>query len=76
MVFLVKIEFTDNYCYFILAPKVIIYDNACNLHTYALNRDPLFFRYTKFVVDRFHWKNHTGLFLSYRGHFHTLLIYI
>jgi hypothetical protein len=46
---------------FILAPKIIVYDNACNLHSYCLNRDPLFFKETKFLVDRFHWKNHRGI---------------
>ena len=45
-----------------LAPKVVIYDNACNLHAYCrLNRDPLFFKSTWFLVDRFHWPNHTGM---------------
>lgn len=43
-----------------VAPKVVIYDNACNLHDYALNRDPGFFKNTKFFVDRFHWFNHKG----------------
>ncbi|XP_066915621.1 uncharacterized protein [Clytia hemisphaerica] len=47
------------------APGMIIYDNACNLHTYALNRDPLFFQHTKFVVDRFHWRNHTACSFGY-----------
>ncbi|XP_028418966.1 uncharacterized protein LOC114544566 [Dendronephthya gigantea] len=26
------------------APKVIVYDNACNLHSYCLNRDPDYFK--------------------------------
>ena len=42
------------------APRCIIYDNACQLHTYCLNRDPLFYRGTVFCVDRFHWKCHVG----------------
>lgn len=42
------------------APKYVIYDNSCNLHEYALNRDPGFFRHSRFLVDRFHWKNHKG----------------
>ena len=47
-----------------LAPKVVVYDSACNLHAYCLNinyRDPLFFKSTWFLVDRFHWPNHTGM---------------
>ncbi|KAH3822210.1 hypothetical protein DPMN_123984 [Dreissena polymorpha] len=42
------------------APEIIIYDNACNLHQYALNRDPVFISHTRMVVDGLHWDNHTG----------------
>ena len=50
-----------HYLYFILlaVPKTIIYDNACNLHSYFLNREPVSIRSTRFVVDGLHWKNHT-----------------
>lgn len=41
-------------------PSKLIYDNGCNLHNYCLNREPDFFMKTRFFVDRFHWKNHTG----------------
>ena len=53
-----------NYCIkfnFHSAPDVIIYDNACNLHAYCLNRNPKFFQKTRFLADRFHWPNHTGM---------------
>ena len=46
--------------FFFTAPQYIVYDNACGLHTYCLNRDPNFFKTTKFLVDRFHWSNHRG----------------
>lgn len=42
------------------APSTAIYDNACNFHGYCLNREPKFFESTWFLVDRFHWANHTG----------------
>lgn len=42
------------------APENIIYDNSCNLHQYALNREPDTFKLSWFLVDRFHWPNHTG----------------
>ena len=45
---------------FISAPDVAIYDNGCNLHAYVLNREPAYFKKTWFLVDRFHWRNHTG----------------
>lgn len=40
--------------HFEAAPKYVIYDNACNLARYAFSREPLYFRSTHFVVDRFH----------------------
>ena len=45
---------------FKVPPKIIIYDNACKLHSYCLNREPIFFKNTKFFVDRFHFKGHKG----------------
>ena len=41
-------------------PKTIVYDNACNFHDYALNRDPFHFKNSSFLVDRLHWRDHTG----------------
>ena len=41
-------------------PQVIIYDNACKLHAYCLNREPALYRYSRFFVDRFHWCGHVG----------------
>lgn len=42
------------------APKMIIYDNACNLHRYSLRRQPLFFARTRFAIDRMHQNNHVA----------------
>ena len=36
-------------------PEYIIYDNSCKLHQYVLNREPVMFQNTIFLVDRFHW---------------------
>lgn len=41
-------------------PELVIYDFACALEEYCLNRDPHWFRNTKFVIDRFHWKTNTA----------------
>ena len=46
-------------------PRVIVYDNACKLHQYCLNREPQHFQNTLFLVDRFHWKGHTGCSSGY-----------
>ena len=53
-------------------PKVFVYDDACHLAMYLLNRLGRFgtsvvavfliqMEKVRFVVDRFHWLNHTGL---------------
>ena len=47
-------------CRFVVPPTIITYDNGCKLHQYALNREPRHFRDTTFLVDRFHWRGHTG----------------
>ncbi|XP_066277571.1 uncharacterized protein [Branchiostoma lanceolatum] len=47
------------------APRTIVYDNACQLHRYVMNRDPHFFKKTQFLVNRFHWKGHVGCSLGY-----------
>ena len=41
-------------------PGMIVYDHACGLAAYALNRWPLFFRETWFRIDVFHWPNHVA----------------
>lgn len=55
-----NIAFTVLRTRFKKAPERVIYDNACHLLSYCLNRDPAFFKDTQFLVDRFHWRNHTG----------------
>jgi hypothetical protein len=47
-------------------PAWIIYDNACNAYNYCVRRNPALFRETRFVVDRFHWKNHVRCNTGYR----------
>ena len=39
-------------------PELIIYDNCCHLHLYALKREPVRFQKSRFMVDRMHYKNH------------------
>ena len=41
-------------------PGMIVYDHACGLAAYALNRLPIFFRETRFRIDVFHWPNHVA----------------
>ncbi|KAG9397868.1 hypothetical protein AC1031_016523 [Aphanomyces cochlioides] len=45
--------------------RIIIMDNACNLQTYCMRREPWFFRNVWFVVDRFHFCNHVNCSSGY-----------
>lgn len=42
-----------------IAPKVVVYDFACQLAPYSFVREPKFFQNTRFVVDKFHANGHT-----------------
>ncbi|KAL9932905.1 hypothetical protein V8E36_008160 [Tilletia maclaganii] len=42
------------------APRVIVYDFACQLGPYSLRREADFFKDTLFVVDQMHEKGHTN----------------
>ena len=55
-----------------LPPSVIMYDNACQLHTYALNREPQRFKRTLFAVDRFHWRGLVGCSSGYNLHLYSV----
>ena len=41
---------------FISPPRTIIYDNACKLHVYCLNREPMLFQESRFL-----WIDSTGV---------------
>ena len=56
----VAFPFATLFCRFSRAPRVVIYDNACNLHAFFLNREPRFVRKTRIMSDRFHSGNHTA----------------
>ena len=60
-------------CRFVVPPTIIIYDNGCKLHQYALNREPRHFRDTTFLVDRFHWRGHIGCSSGYSLDHYTSL---
>ena len=57
---------------FFPAPDTIVYDIGCNLHNYCLNREPQFFKFARFYVDKFHWRNHTGKSQSCIHTIHTI----
>ena len=44
---------------FQVPPRVVYYDNACNLSKSVMLRAPWLLHCSKFIVDRFHFKSHT-----------------
>lgn len=48
------------YSRFPSAKILCIYDNACKLHEYAMNREPYFFKDFVTFVDRLHFFGHVG----------------
>ena len=54
-------------------PRVIIYDNGCNLSDYIMNRGPLPFIDTYILSDGFHWKNHTNCGASFNSKLYPAL---
>ena len=40
------------------APDIIMYDNACHASEFCLNREPTFFKNSRFLIDKFHFINH------------------
>lgn len=52
--------FAAIYCYFEVAPSVVIYDFACQLAPYSMAREPEFFKNTLFVIDEMHANGHSS----------------
>ena len=50
--------------------KLISFDDACSLNTYALNREAREFEFIKTVVDTVHWKNHTSCSRGFDSRFY------
>ena len=53
-----KDVFASAYQFMNEAPAHIYYDYSCALSDYCLNREPHFFRNTRFWIDNFHLHNH------------------
>lgn len=52
--------FSALFKYWDVAPKVVIYDFACQLGPYCMSREPEFFKDTLFVVDEMHANGHSN----------------
>lgn len=55
------------------APRIVLYDNACNLSEFVLNRYPVPFEGTRFFVDGFHFSSHVNCSPSYNSADHPSL---
>lgn len=45
--------------------ELVMYDNACHLHEYGLNRFPNAIKNMQFCIDTLHWNNHTSCSEAY-----------
>lgn len=54
-------------------PSIVLYDNACNLSEFVLNRYPKPFLETKFYVDGFHYSSHVNCGPCYNASEHPSL---
>ena len=48
------------YVHWPVPPQVVVYDNSCHAMTYALNREPEWFKNVQWVIDATHFPGHTG----------------
>ena len=72
--------FSALYTYWPKAPKVVIYDFACQLSQYCMVREPEFFKNTLFAIDRMHAAGHVGCsessFLSHHDTTNPSLLHV
>ena len=47
------------------APSRFQFDNGCNVHRYALHREPSYFKHTQWLVDQLHFRGHKNCSLAY-----------
>jgi hypothetical protein len=55
------------------APKIVIYDNGCNLQEYVLNRTPILAQNMRILVDGFHYQSHVNCAPTFDTHAHPPL---
>jgi hypothetical protein len=67
--------FSPLFTRFPVAPRVIIYDFACDLASYCWMREPHFFRYTQFIVDDLHHKGHKGCSITFKCKLYKMLMH-
>ena len=49
-------------------PDVFFYDNSCNLHDFAMVREPTLFQKVHFLIDTLHWSSRNqNLNISFQG---------
>ena len=53
------------YLHWPFPPKVVVYDNSCHAMTYALNREPEWFKDVQWVIDATHFPGHIGCAFSF-----------
>ena len=68
-----KLIFQLLYCLWKKPVGALGYDNNCTEETYILNREPWFFRFTRFFIDWFHFRGHTHCSDNYNSKFYEFI---
>jgi hypothetical protein len=69
--------FPDRWFLFVdVPPELVIYDNSCNLQIFCIRREPSFFMFTQFMLDRLHVAGHTRCTVAYDPHNHRVIMHI
>jgi hypothetical protein len=55
-------------------PALVIYDNACNVHRFAMGREPNYFKFVKFILDKFHVAGHVKCSCAYDPFKHEIIV--
>jgi hypothetical protein len=48
-------------------PELFMMDNGCNVHLFVKGREPQHFSSTRFLIDDFHYRDHTNCSQGYRS---------
>ena len=48
-------------------PELFMMDNGCNVHLFVKGREPQHFSSTRFLIDEFHYRDHTNCSHGYRS---------
>ena len=55
-------------------PTVVVYDFACGEHKFCIAREPEYFKFVKFLIDKLHTAGHTTCSCAYDPYKHRFVM--